>query len=323
MKKIFSFLILLLPFMLFAAPADGPKQKKVANDTVVPQTFQYVVRNGKPLLLDLYRPANPRPDSACVVYIFGGGFAVGARNEECVRSYCQLLAKHGFTAIAIDYRLHLKEVDYDSVNLFNMQAVFRDAINFAAADASDAVAFICRHSAEWGIAQNRIIMSGCSAGAITALQLDYCRCNSLPPTYSLPSGWQPAAIVAFAGGIFSEEGRPSYSKKPAPTFFLHGDIDKIVNYKKFPPILREGLYGAKKLHRVFEKENYPHWFFRFEGIGHEVAMYHIVMYDEFEAFVNKTLKGRSMHYDAEIHDDNLRPTKWSKMNVFDLYKGGN
>ena len=173
MKKFFSFLLFLLPFMLFAAPSDGPKQKKVANDTVVPQTFQYVVRNGKPLLLDLYRPANPRPDSACVVYIFGGGFAVGARNEEGVRSYCQLLAKHGFTAIAIDYRLHLKEVDYDSVNLFNMQAVFRDAINFAAADASDAVAFICRHSAEWGIAKNRIIMSGCSAGAITALQLQF------------------------------------------------------------------------------------------------------------------------------------------------------
>ena len=84
-----------------------------------------------------------------------------------------------------------------------------------------------------------------------------------------------------------------------------------------------GLYGTKKLHRVFEKEGYPHWFFRFEGIGHEVATYHIVMFDEFEAFVNKTLMGRSMHYDAEIHDDNLRPTKWSKMNVFDLYKGGN
>lgn len=323
MKRLLSLLLFVLPLMLTAATLDGPKQKKATNDTVVPQTFEYVVRNGKPLLLDLYRPSNPRPDSACVIYIFGGGFATGSRNDEYVRSYCQLLAKHGFTAIAIDYRLHLKEVDYDSVNIFNMRDVFSDAINFAAADAASAVAYICRHSAEWDIAEKRIIMCGCSAGAIAALQLDYSRCNSLPPTYSLPSGWQPAAIVAFAGGVYSDEGLPSYSKKPAPTFFLHGDIDKIVNYKKFPPILREGLYGAKKLHRVFEKEDYPHWFFRFEGIGHEVASYHMVMYDEFEVFVNKTLKGRSMHYDAEIHDDNLRPTKWSKMNVFDLYKGGN
>lgn len=292
-----------------------------AKDTVVPKTYEFVRRGDKHLMMDVYTPRQPRVDSACVVYIFGGGFVMGNRDESSIRLFCQSLASQGFTAIAIDYRLHLKEVNFDTVGLFNMQGVFRDAINIAATDASAAVAYICRHAEEWGISKERIILSGGSAGAITALQLDYCRCNGLPPAAELPEGWKPAAVVSYAGAVYADGGRPKYAKDPAPTFFLHGAADKIVNYKKFPPILRSGLYGPKKLHRVFEKKGYSHWFFVFEGLGHEVAAFHNVMLAETVVFVDKSLKNRKMHYDATVRDDNLKPTKWSKMNVFDLYKG--
>ncbi|MBQ1409288.1 MAG: alpha/beta hydrolase fold domain-containing protein [Bacteroidales bacterium] len=312
MKKKILLLLALLPMMAAA---------QTSADTVVPRTFEFVRYGDKALYMDVYSPTVPRVDSACVVYIFGGGFVMGNRDEKSIRQFCQTLARHGFTAISIDYRLHLKEVNYDTVTLFNMQGVFREAINMAAADASSAVAYICKHATELGVSADRIVLTGCSAGAITALQVDYCRCNDLPPAAALPKGWKPAAVVSFAGGVFSDEGNPKYAKDPAPTFFMHGRIDKIVNYKKFPPILRKGMYGTKKLHRTFEKKGYPHWLFVFEGIGHEVASYHNVMLPEFEAFVDKTLKNRKMHYDATVRDDNLKPTKWSQMNVFDLYKG--
>ena len=316
-NKIITIVLLFLPLFVSA----GVESRECLKDTVVPQTFEFVRRGDKALMLDLYRPKVARADSACVVYIFGGGFVTGNRTESSIRTFCQTLASRGFTAIAIDYRLHLKDVDYDTVNLFNMQGVFRQAINIAASDASAAIAYVCSHAEEWGVSKERIVLSGCSAGAITALQVDYCRCNGLWPAAELPEGWCPAAVVSYAGGVFSDNGNPKYDKRPAPTFFLHGEIDKIVNYKKFPPILRKGLYGSKKLHRTFEKDGYPHWFFVFEGLGHEVAMLHNTMYEEFEAFVNKTLEKRQMYYDATIRDDKLKPTKWSKMNVFDLYKG--
>ena len=299
--------------LLIANPSE-------TRDSVVPRTFEYVRYGDKALMMDVYSPVVARADSACVVYIFGGGFVIGSRTEKSIRALCQTLASRGFTAVAIDYRLHLQEVNYDTVSLFNMQGVFRQAINKAATDASAAVAYICAHASEWGVSPSRIVLSGSSAGAIIALQVDYSRCNSLPPAAALPAGWAPAAVVSYAGGIFTEHSRPKYATPPAPTFFMHGDSDKIVNYKKFPPVIRTGLYGSKKLHRHFEKKGYPHWFFVFEGLGHEVASLHNYMYEEFEAFVNKALRQRQMHYDATVRDNQLKPTKWSKMNVFDLYK---
>lgn len=309
------FLLAMLPIM--ASAADNKNDR----DSVVPQTYEFVSRGEKTLMMDVYTPNEPRIDSACVVYIFGGGFVTGSRKEKSVRHFCQKLTRHGFTAVTIDYRLHLAEVKYDTVTLFNMRDVFRDAINMAAADASAAVAYLCGHASELGVSKNRIVLCGGSAGAITALQLDYCRCNGLWPASALPDGWKPAAVVSYAGGVFSDRGTPKYAIPPATTFFLHGDIDKIVNYKKFPPILRRGLYGTKKLHRTFEKNGYPHWFFSFEGLGHEVASLHNYMFEEFLAFVEKVLMQRTMYYDATVRDEQLKPTKWSKMNVFDLYKG--
>ena len=315
-------LLFLLPLCANANVSHNPitDNDKLTKDTVVPQTFEYVVRGEKPLLLDFYRPANPRPDSACVVFLFGGGFVVGSRQDEFVRNYCQTLAADGFSVVAIAYRLHLREVNFDTVTLFKTQAVFRDAINMTAADASAAIAFVCRHAEEWGISSNRIILCGSSAGAIGVMQLDYCRANALPPAAELPKGFRPAAVVAYAGAVYADGGKPRYATPPAPTFILHGTVDKIVNYKKFPPVLRSGLYGAKRVEKVFRRNNYPHWIFRYKDIGHEVASLHILTMPEFRAFVESALSGRIKYLDATVCDTKVVPTKWSKMSVFDLYK---
>lgn len=289
-------------------------------DTVVPQTHRFVFRGTEPLFLDVYRPEAPRPDSACVVYIFGGGFITGSRQDAMAREYCQRMAARGFCAIAIDYRLILRRVNPDTVSLFNTQRIFRDAIHIATSDCAAALSYICRHASEWGIATNRILLCGCSAGAITALQLDYCRANAMPIVSELPAGFKPAGVVAYAGAVYSDGGKPRYATPPAPTFFLHGTQDRIVHYRKFPPVLRSGDYGTKKLQKLFARKGYPHWVFRYEGIGHEVAAVHILTIPEFCAFADAVLSGRQMYYDATVRDTNVVPTRWSRMNVFDLYR---
>ena len=315
MNKLILLLLLSVPLLALANGVNEPK------DTVVPRTIEFVKRGDRALLMDVYSPAEVREDSACVVFLFGGGFVTGSRTDKYVRSYCQLLASHGYTAIAIDYRLHIREVNFDTVPLSKTQRVFRDAINITASDCAAAIKYICCHASEWKVAKNRIVLCGSSAGAIGVMQLDYCRANMLPPASELPSGWKPAAIVSFSGAVYADKGKPKYKSDPVPTFILHGDKDRIVNYKKFPPVLRSGLYGPKKLHKVFEKNSYPHWQFIFEGIGHEVASLPIYMNDEVEAFIESTLKGRQMYYDAVVRDKKVVPTKWTKMRVFDLYKG--
>lgn len=318
MKRII--ILLLLAITLPACvQASGPV-RKAYRDSIVPQTYQYVVRGDKALLMDVYKPDEPRPDSACVIFMFGGGFFSGERNNQSTRLFCQMLAHSGYTAIAIDYRLHLRDVDGDTIRLTNMQGIFRDAINIAAEDCADAVGFVCLNAAAWGVNPRRIVLCGSSAGAIGVMQLDYCRANRLAPAATLPDGWRPAAVVAYSGAVYCDGKRPHYDSAPAPTFFLHGDKDKIVNYKKFPPLLRSGLYGPKKMHRLFEKKGYPHWYFIYEGIGHEVSGLMLYTIQEFDAFVDKTLAGSRMQYDATLRDANVVPTKWTTMNVFDLYR---
>lgn len=318
MKSIKNLIILAIVAIFAFQTIDCMAQE--TDSAVAPKTYTFVERNGQPLQLDIYHPTLAcQPKKGCVVYMFGGGFAMGSRSDELVQRFCRQMADYGYTAVAIDYRLHLREVNFDTVGLFNMQGVFRDAINIAATDCAASIRFLVQHAEELGIADCRFVLCGSSAGAISVLQLDYCRTNGMPPAAELPDGFVPAGVVAYAGGVFANGGKPKYKSAPAPTFFLHGKKDKIVNYSKFPPLLRTGLYGPKKLHKVFEKNNYSHWFFRFEDIGHEVASLMGYTFTEFCAFVDKALDDRQMNYDATIRDTHLKPTKWTNMNVFELY----
>ena len=200
-----------------------------------------------------------------------------------------------------------------------MQHIFRDAINIAASDCAAAIAFICRNADVWGIASNRIVLCGGSAGAIGVLQLDYCRANQLPQAAVLPEGWKPAAVVPYAGAVMCK-GKPKYKSAPAPTMLMHGTKDKIVAYKKFPPVLCHALYGGATVYKQMKKQDLPVWIVRYEGIGHEVASFLPGSVDLFCGFVEQVFNGRVTTMDATMHDAKLVPTEWTKMRVFDIYK---
>jgi len=316
MKRFLSVLTLLLVAGVTLAQTD----------TVVPQTYTYIERNGQPLLVDVYLPDNPRPDSACVFYLFGGGFVSGARNDAYSRQCCQLLAQRGFAVVSVDYRLWLRMMQ-DDPSLANGTKMlsadknpFRTTIDVAAADCAAAIDYIFRKAAELGISTRRFILTGCSAGAIAVLHLDYCRANGLEPARELPPQFVPAAVIPYSGGVYTVNGRPRYATPPAPTCFFHGTKDRIVNYRKFPPLVRGGLYGTQRVQREFRRQGYSYWAMRFKGVGHEVAAVLPKTIQEFTAFVDATLEGRLMQYDATCHDSFITPTEITDMSVFDLYK---
>ena len=59
------------------------------------QTFTYAQRDTMPLMMDVYQPISPRQDHACVLYMFGGGFLSGERNNKQALRCCHALADRG------------------------------------------------------------------------------------------------------------------------------------------------------------------------------------------------------------------------------------
>ncbi len=246
--------------------------------------------------MDIYKPAHPRSDKTCVIYVFGGGFIYGQRDNKHSVQACDSLVAHGFTAISIDYRLGVTKARYDSLGFFRVNSMFSQAINMAVEDLS----------------------SGASAGAITVLQNDYCRCNSLPQAKDLPQGFKPLAVIPYSGAIYCKNSQLRYATPPAPTSFFHGSKDKIVNYKRFRSALSSSLNGSSKMAKVFKQNRYPYWIFRYEGNGHEVNGFLPYTLNEFVSFVEKGARSTTC-FDCTCKDSKLPPNEWSNMTIFQLY----
>lgn len=277
-------------------------------------------KDGKEMKLDVYRPQHPRADSTCVIYVFGGGFVTGARDNKSSALACSRLTENGYTAVSIDYRLGVSPTVLDSLGKLRVNTMFRNAISMAVEDLSDAVAYVWNHAEELGVRRDRIVLTGSSAGAITVLQTDYSRVNGLPAAKALPSEFVPLAVISYSGGIMCPNRQLKYAKAPAPTCFFHGMEDRIVNYKSFRGNLKERLNGTKVIAKLFRKERYPYWALSFEDLGHEVSGYLPSTMLEFNAFVDMVDSGRRTFYDMKCSDTKFNPTQWSKMNIFDLYK---
>lgn len=284
------------------------------------RTYTFVQRGSKALQMDVYTPQTPRPDKACVIYLFGGGFAKGSRTDKASVVSCKALAENGYTAIAADYRLGVTPQRYDSVGFLHVNQLFTDAIDMAVEDLSAAIACVWDKADELAIDRGHIILTGASAGAITVLQTDYCRCNGLPQASALPQAFKPLAVIPYSGAIFCRNNARSYASAPAPTCFFHGTKDKIVGYKQFRFGFKKVLLGSDRLDRLYDKRGYCHWIFRFDAIGHEVNQYLPYTMSEFNAFVDMVEQGRTTFYDTHCKDTRMKPSEWSKMNIFDLYR---
>ena len=100
---------------------------------------------------------------------------------------------------------------------------------------------------------------------------------------------------------------------------MHGTKDRIVAYKSFGLPFSQKMFGAKKVDKAMDRQDIPHWFIRFDGLGHEVANWLPGSVDLFCTFAELTLAGRITSLDATMTDSGLNPTSWSQMSVFDLY----
>ena len=108
--------------------------------------------DGADTTMDVFRPASASGPLPTVVWIHGGAWISGAK--ENVDPYLRILAAEGYTTIGVNYTIGPEGVYPLAVNQLN-----------------DALAYIDAHADELGVDPTQIVLAGDSAGAQLASQL--------------------------------------------------------------------------------------------------------------------------------------------------------
>ena len=258
MKKIALFFVVMVQSLVLSA------------QDVVCDTFHYATHNGEELYLDRYTLVEATESARpCMIFAFGGGFVKGVRNHEYYSIYFERLAREGIVVVSIDYRLGLKNLDADG-GMVAMIGAFDNAVNMAVEDMYCATNFVIANSQEWAVDTTKIMLSGSSAGAITAVQAEWMRANGAWRAQVLPKDFRYAAVVSCAGAIFSIKGKPKYETAPAPMLLFHGTSDKNVPYDH-ASMFGVGFYGSAYIVKQLDKLGSPYWFYSAEYVDHKMA----------------------------------------------------
>ena len=271
------------------------------------QSFIYSVKDSNQLGLDIYtlRTADSMSKRPCVIFVFGGAFVTGRRDDTLYNHYFNNLVENGYDVVSISYRLGMRGVKH--VSKFNI-APLRNAVNMAVEDLYDATTWVITHANQFGIDTSKIILSGSSSGAITVLTAEFQRRNEKPSAQLLPVGFEYAAVISFAGAVLSFDGKLRYTIKPAPYLMFHGTADKIVVYRKIR-FFNKGFYGSAWIAKTFKENNDPYYLYSEEGMGHEISVY--PMFDKIPVildFLEKyAIQKKPYQVDLLFKDPNAKP----------------
>ncbi len=187
------------------------------------ETYTFASRDTCDLKLDIYRPQTVDKAKPAVMFVFGGGFVSGARNDKYLVDFYEKLNENGYPVVAIDYRLGMKYVKVGNglAGAFKAVKSFEHSQDVGVEDVFSAVEYLRSHP-ELGIDTNNLVISGNSAGAIISLASEYAVISGECP---IPD-FNFKGVMSFAGAIISTEGAPKFKTQPCPILMFHGTSDK-------------------------------------------------------------------------------------------------
>lgn len=242
-------------------------------DEILVETLTYATKDGENLDLDIYLPqADAEEERATLIFVHGGGFSGGQRDQENIVDFCTRMANHGYVVASLSYRLTRKE----KPEAFGCNCPATDKLNtFYAAveDIQDATFFLIENRHQFGIDAQKIILAGSSAGAESVLNTAY----QPPYCYGLDSG-----PVSFAGVVSMSGAIPDttvlYDESAVPSLLFHGTNDKLVPYATAPHHYCDKddagyliLHGAYTIAEKLSLLNKPYWLHTSCGAGHEIS----------------------------------------------------
>jgi len=310
MKRLLALLIL---FVCALAQAHTP-------DT----TLCFARRDTCDLKLDFYAAApgaGPCADTLrkpVVIHVFGGAFLTGRRDNPNDIPWYHELADRGYHVAAIDYRLGLKgrELKPD----LSAVGALMDAIQMAVDDLFSATSYLIDNAEALGIDPDRIVVSGSSAGAITALEAEWEICNGREPATVLPGWFNYAGILSFSGAILSLDGPINFPQKPCPILLMHGTADKIVPYGRID-IFRKHFAGSDAIAKKLAAAGANYQILRYAGNGHEIAnLMRRNLPEELRFLEENVVKGVYRTMDATLSDGAIEMPSWARIGFGDLYE---
>lgn len=286
------------------------------------ETFLYAERDSVKLYMDVYYPADGSEmvtadgsNKPTILFVFGGAFKAGKRDGATQRQWFRLLTDEGFTVVAIDYRLWLK--NFEGMGTIN--DVY-DAVQVAVEDLFSATKYIIDNAEEVDIDPSSLVLAGSSAGAITVLQAEWELCNRMGSSVMLPKDFHYAGVMSFAGAIYSRQGAVRYHSEPAPHLFFHGTNDRIVTYKQIR-VFNLAFQGSKILARIFKGNGYDYCIYRYQGNSHEIAACMYKTFPEQLAWLETNIIGKDKRtIDATVNDPSIEVFQVNDLKT--LYGGG-
>ena len=311
--------IMLLSMLVLAEAAGAADTADAAPEK---RTYLYAVKDADSLSLDHYVSPVAEGRRPCMIFVFGGGFVGGTRDNAEYLPYFDFLTRKGYDVVSIDYRLGLKPlrgVDR-KISTREMVGLFNNAVSIAVEDLFSATLFVLDNAEEWMIDTDMIVTCGSSAGAITVLQAENAVCNRTVASAVLPKGFNYAGVISFAGAIFSVDGAPKWENAPSPVMFFHGNADNQVPFEK-ASLLGVGFYGSKFIFDQFEKRDWPCWFYTLDYQDHAMAVTPMdANRNEIMTFLDDFVRdGRRMTIETEVRSDEFPPRN-TKFKVMDYVK---
>jgi glycerophosphoryl diester phosphodiesterase len=183
---------------------------------------------------DLYLPNNSSGLRPAVIFIHGGGWSSGTKEQAA--PIAAALANHGYVVFNINYRL------------VGQGGEFPGNVN----DVRKALNFVVSKSGEWQVDTSKIAAMGGSAGGHLAMLLAYA------PLASKPAPPRLAAVVSWFGpgnlapghaivdryiakpdaNAYASASPIRFARTAVPTLFVHGTADTLVPFAQSQDMVR-------------------------------------------------------------------------------------
>ncbi|MEA5257532.1 alpha/beta hydrolase [Arcicella aquatica] len=275
--------VLFFVLLYFTNQAIGQTTNRVLGyfpaNTTLYGNVPYAKDTSKHHLLDIYLPANAKPNTPLVVWIHGGAWMLNDKYADMsyMKNTIRTIVENGYALASIDYR-------------YSTQAIFPAQIQ----DCNQAIEFLYQNAEKYSLDKNRIVLVGFSAGGHLASLLALSHNNKVKDFYAkdnkvsfkikgvidfygpsdflaIPKNLEPAGAVKTSESILlgaTPLQRPDLAKWASPVTYvdkndspfliIHGEKDQSVPYSQ-SVLLSSWLKLSGIENQVFIVKDAPHY----------------------------------------------------------------
>lgn len=219
MKRLL-FLLLIVSFF----SGYGQRYKDQIFDEVSRKTVTYL--DDKELQMDIYQPVgDDQTNRPVILFVHGGGFAGGARDEPEIMDFCKNMARRGIVAVSMGYTLTMKGKSFSCDQAAeNKMATFRQV----GQEIVEATNYLVDRKEELNIDPNLVILAGSSAGAEAVMHAAFWK----ETQDRLSDDFKYAGLISMAGAVADLSWINDETVMPMQLF--HGTCDNLVPYGTAP-----------------------------------------------------------------------------------------